>query len=93
VIADKRPNLIFITSNPKRFAYDYEHSRFIECNTVSAQITMKKYPQDWNKNRNILPSMIYIRNMIEGFYKKYWLMSGTLLGIFISTLLNIDKYN
>jgi hypothetical protein len=31
--------------------------------------------------------------MIEGFYKKYWLMSGTLLGIFMSTLLTIDKYN
>ena len=67
-------------TNPGKFVYDYQYSKFIECNRTSADIVMQKYPQNIEKNKNLISSMMYIRSVIEGMRKPYWLMSGTVLG-------------
>lgn len=71
-------------SDLKRFLFDYQNSKFLECNTYLAKKNIekigKKYAQNEKKNKMISPVIEHLSNSLEGFYKHYWLAGGTLLG-------------
>ena len=70
--------------NLKRFLYDYEHSKFIECNKTSAERNLNIYGQNYRQTSEhlsrIMPGLQFLSQSLEKFYKNYTLISGTLLG-------------
>ena len=67
--------------NIKKFLFDYEHSRFIECNEVMAKANLNNnYQQNLTQLKLIQPSLQYIVQFLESINKHYWLSGGTLLG-------------
>lgn len=79
---DSRNNLIKVTENIDKFLFDYQHSKFIECNSelASNYTSSGKYEQKEDLNKRITPCMIELADTLESMYKRYWLSSGTLLG-------------
>ncbi len=82
---DDDSNKFYIHSNLKHFLYEYENSKFLECNRTMLKENQKKlgpsYAIDEKKKNRIASDIEYVANSLESFYKKYWLDSGTLLGI------------
>jgi hypothetical protein len=78
---------MFIPSNLKKFLFDYNVSKFIECNRTLAVNNLRllgdSYKQNVDRNKMLSPVMSHISKTLEGLYKHYWLAGGTLLGIFI----------
>ena len=83
-IYDSMFNEIKVMENIEKFMFDYEHSKFIECNNEMAKnITLMetgKYEQNKELNSKVFPCMIELVESIESLYKRYWLTSGALLG-------------
>jgi len=81
---DENSNFFSIPSNLNRFLFDYDHSKFIECNSSLAnrniQVNGKKYEQNHEKNAKISKVIEYISEKLENFSKHYWLAGGSLLG-------------
>ena len=75
---------IKIPDNLKRFFYDYNHSKFIECNSEMVkrnyELSNETYFQNKTLNEQRKPCLVYIAQQLESMYKTYWLSSGTLLG-------------
>ena len=71
-------------SNLKHFLYEYENSKFLECNRTILKENQKKlgptYAIDENKKNRISGVIEYVADSLEKFFKNYWLDSGTLLG-------------
>jgi hypothetical protein len=67
-----------------QFLFDYKHSRFIECNRELSQSNRDsmgpEYKRDLKKENDFLFGLKYIKSVLEGFHKNYWLAAGTLLG-------------
>jgi hypothetical protein len=73
-----------LPSNIKQFLYNYENSKFIECNQDLVQINKfrkEKYEQNMTKNEVMMSSLKYVTRFLEDNQKHYWLFGGTLLGI------------
>jgi hypothetical protein len=74
----------YIPIDLKKFLFDYNHSKFVECDrnlaNYNSNLLGSKYKQDLKKNAMVLPVMAYIATTLEGFEKNYWLAGGTLLG-------------
>lgn len=68
-----------------KFLFDYKHSRFIECNRVYAKESIQKmngiYVADDKKIKSAQYGLSYVKSVLEGFKRNYWLAAGTLLGI------------
>ena len=62
------------------FLFQYQHSKFIECNHQLAESTHKIQKQNPIKNIFYVSRYRYVRDLLESNKKIYWLMSGTLLG-------------
>lgn len=81
---DENSFIFKIPNSLKRFLFDYDHSKFIECNSTLAkrriQVDGVKYEQNREKNEQILKVIEYISEKLEGFSKHYWLAGGSLLG-------------
>ena len=77
-------NFILIPANIKKFIFDYNVSKFIECNRTLADHNLRvigeKYKQNEERNKMLLPVMSHISKTLERLYKHYWLAGGTLLG-------------
>ena len=77
-----------------KFLYDYKHSQFIECNKKYASES-KRYKNDQGEsyesgdiqNLKARHGLNYVKSVLEGFRKNYWLAAGTLLG-----KLSFNKY-
>ena len=71
--------------------FDYNHSRFLECNTQLAKKNLekigKKYIQNEKKNKMISVVTGHLSETLEKFEKHYWLAGGTLLGKFLFKIL------
>jgi hypothetical protein len=67
-----------------KFFYDYNFSKFIECNQVLANSIAKKYNASMSSNlirkSTIAPCLLELTNFLENLKKRYWLTSGGLLG-------------
>lgn len=74
-------NVLYIPKNIQKFLYDYEHSKFIECNRTLADSLQQTYAQNVDKSVKIVQSLKYLTLKLEEMYKNYWITSGTLLGI------------
>jgi hypothetical protein len=94
ILSDNHKNFIWIPTDLKKVLFDYGHSKFIECNSTMANLNQKLYPiesrQNIIQNDKIIPGLKFIKKILEGFQKKYWLASGGLLGIFFFLLLNCN---
>lgn len=66
----------------KQFKFDYDKSKFIECNRQLAMGNKRKdkYMQNMDKSSRIIPRMVYVTRYLESIYTNYWLAAGTLLG-------------
>ena len=75
---------IFIPYSLDTFLYDYKYSKFIECNKQYANESIyqmgKNYTSDDQKNKQIRHGLKYVKSVLEGYKKTYWLAAGTLLG-------------
>ncbi len=72
-----------IPDDVSAFLYDYKHSKFIECNKKLAEfnrIAAGYRPITKKTENDFLFGLKYIKNVLEGFNKNYWLAAGTLLG-------------
>ena len=78
-------NEIRIPDDVDRFLYDYKHSMFIECNKKLARLNRdslgSEYKIDYKRENDFLHGLKYIKSILEGFNKNYWLAAGTLLGM------------
>lgn len=72
-------------SDLNRFLFDYENSKFIECNSEAVQENLKaskySYVQNETYNNMIKPRLRYMADVFESAYKHYLLTGLTLLGI------------
>ena len=77
---------IQVPSDIKQFLFDYKHSKFIECNKEYAKESVKKMGNNYTAGElQILKAqngLVYVKSILEGFKKNYWLAAGTLLGNF-----------
>ena len=82
VIIDKGLNIeIIVPKDIKKFLFDYDHSKFIECNREMARdLISESYHQNQRINKEVEPNMIYITKKLESLNIHYWLSGGTLLG-------------
>lgn len=84
VIIDENHQEFNVPSDFKKFLFDYDHSKFLECNSFLAKKNFEKlgtkYAQNEKKNNMISPVIEHISNSLEEYYKHYWLAGGTLLG-------------
>ena len=64
----------------KHFLYQYNNSKFIECNHKLAQSTSKFQKQNPTKNQLYVSRFKYVKDFLESNQKVYWLIAGTLLG-------------
>lgn len=79
----KTTDYLLVPSNINKFLFDYNVSKFLECNRTMAlnlQNLNDKYRQDLIKNKMLLPVITHIMSTLEGLSKHYWLAGGTLLG-------------
>ena len=80
----KSVNFILVPSNIKNFLFDYNVSKFLECNRTLADANLRKmgdkYKPNIERNNMLLPVMSHMSKTLEGLYKHYWLAGGTLLG-------------
>ena len=69
-----------VPDNLKKFLFDYEQSRFIECNRTLANNNVKlmgaNYTQNSKRNKMISGVITHISDSLESFYKHYWLAGG-----------------
>ena len=81
---DSLKHKIYVPSNIKKFLFDYEHSKFIECNRTMAEINRnsnKSYRSiQEEKEKKISVCLAYILNQLDSNYKRFWMVSGTMLG-------------
>lgn len=74
-------NKSYLIPDPlKQFFFDYNHSKFIECRYDLTTVTRKIVGQDQAKNKRIMMSLKYLIDILEGMYKPYAILEGTLLG-------------
>ena len=77
-------HFFYVPSNLKRFAFDYDHSVFIECDTELAEKTQgpngPNYNQNADKNTEMMMTLQYVVGTMSFHKKNYWLHAGTLLG-------------
>jgi hypothetical protein len=77
-------NSIKIPENLKKFFYDYNHSKFLECNSEMAKMNFflsnGTYRQNDTLNTKVKPCFVNIAQELENMLVPYWLSSGTLLG-------------
>jgi hypothetical protein len=77
-------NRLKIPENLDRFFYDYDHSKFLECNSELAQqnyqLSNGNYAQNTFRNERMMPCFVHAIQQLESMYKNYWLSSGSLLG-------------
>ncbi len=87
---------ISIPNNLRKFLYNYNHSRFLEClqNTenFNKKLIEKNEKQNITKNAMIKPYLKYLKDYFESLYKNYWLISGTLLGKNPPVFKKVDKF-
>ena len=84
IVEDSKGNEINIPEDIDKYFFDYEHSKFIECNNELAKNISKlqngKFEQNNELNGKIMPCLNELVQKLENMKKKYWLTSGTLLG-------------
>ena len=75
---------MFSLSDTDKFLYDYEHSKFIECNRKHAEESKKQMGKTYEtgdiQNVKARHGLTYVKSVLEDFRKNYWLAAGTLLG-------------
>ncbi len=75
---------VSVPSKLDQFLFDYKHSKFIECNKIYAQEALNRmgpsYKIDEENNLKVKNGLKYIKSVLEGYKKTYWLAAGTLLG-------------
>lgn len=71
----------YIPSKLKSFLYDYNHSKFIECNRLLSERQIGTVKINIQKLTKILNSLKCITSTLERMRKDYTLLAGTLLGI------------
>ncbi len=84
-LIDDDSNQFYVHSNLRHFLYEYENSKFLECNRTTQNQNKKRlgptYEINEHKKRNYTDVIEYVANSLESYYKNYWLESGTLLGL------------
>ncbi len=75
---------IQIPSDIKKFLFDYQHSKFIECNRKYAKESVKHMGDKYSANElqiiKARDGFVYVKSVLEGMRKNYWLAAGSLLG-------------
>lgn len=79
-IKDSENIQIYIPSPIKQFLFDYDHSKFIECNHKLSIINAKDIEKNRNKLTKVFNSLSYLTKSLESMHKHYALLEGTLLG-------------
>jgi hypothetical protein len=82
LVDDQSDVRVLVPSNIKFFLFEYDHSKFLECNkALSKNISIDKgYKIDVKRDAIIAKGLVYLASYLESIYKHYWLASGTLLG-------------
>ena len=74
-------NFVLIPSDLKSFLYNYQNSKFIECDRNLVKRNKNSfYEQNVTKNERMMSSFRYFTNYLESIHMNYWLFGGTLLG-------------
>lgn len=87
IMNDSFLNLINVPSNIKRFLFDYENSKFYECNhelgnmTKLTQLGLNNTQNMTKNQQNTLNGLIDYAKTFETFFIKYTLVSDTLSGM------------
>ena len=86
VVEDSFSHKTYIPSNIKKFLFDYEHSKFIECNRSMAKINRNlnktNYGSKHKKREKEIPVCLeHMLNYLDKNYKRFWMVSGTMLGM------------
>ncbi len=75
---------ILVPLDIDQFLFDYKHSKFIECNKIYAQEALHRmgpsYKIDEENNLKVKNGLKYVKSVLEGYKKTYWLAAGSLLG-------------
>ena len=72
-----------IPSDIDQFLYDYNHSKFLECNSKYAKESLKLTGNGSGisaEAKNKFKSIKNVTSILEKLRKKYWIAAGTLLG-------------
>ena len=64
----------------QQFLFDYNHSKFLECNFELSKMHAKEIEKNMKKIKNVLKSLNYLTKTLESMQKHYSLLEGTLLG-------------
>lgn len=80
IVVENNSRYLIVPQDTSYFLYQYQHSKFIECNHELAETTSKTQKQNPIKNIFYVSRFKYVRDLLESNKKIYWLMSGTLLG-------------
>ena len=77
-----KENIQFYVPTPlHKFFYDYNHSKFLECNQELANKNQLALNKDDKNLDKILNSLNYLTKNLEEMKKNYALVQGTLLGM------------
>ena len=83
-LIDDNSNKFYVPSNLESFLFEYDHSKFLECNREMAKANLRRmgptYRQNLKRNKMIAKVTEHISDTLESFNKHYWLAGGTLLG-------------
>jgi hypothetical protein len=99
-VSSSSEKLIFPTDLNK-FLYDYNHSKFIECNRKYAEESRRykqnqgeKYQSEDIQKLKARHGLNHVKSVLEGLRKNYWLAAGTLLGTlnFLLFKFGLSKY-
>jgi hypothetical protein len=75
---------LYVPSKIDDFLFDYESSKFLECNRELAFENLNtlgaNYTQNLKRNKMLQPVISHISKTLEKLHKHYWLAGGTLLG-------------
>ena len=81
-LRDQNKNKYNIPNKLPNFLFDYNHSRFVECNRELAVATLSlNFTQNKTLNNRINSNVNYFQTSLLDLKKRYWLAGGTLLGI------------
>lgn len=83
-VDEKYALYVNVPSDINKFLFDYNNSKFLECNRTAVEANFKaskyKYFQNETINQRVKHTLKYLTNVLESSNKHYWLTGGTLLG-------------
>jgi hypothetical protein len=77
-IQDQKRFLFRVPTDLDQFMYDYDHSKFVECDCDLARNATNK--QDYGKNSKAMSLLAYVVDYLHSIQKHFFLFGGSLIG-------------